>query len=50
MIRSKGYFISGTDTGIGKTVVTACLLAFYRHQGTDTGIMKPFENPYENDP
>jgi len=43
MIRSKGYFISGTDTGVGKTVVTACLLAFYRHQGTDTGIMKPFE-------
>ena len=43
MTRSKGYFISGTDTGIGKTVVTACLLAFYRKHGIDTGIMKPVE-------
>jgi len=39
----KGYFISGTDTGVGKTVVTACLLALYRKQGVDTGIMKPVE-------
>ncbi len=39
----KSYFISGTDTGVGKTVVTACLLALYRKQGVDTGVMKPFE-------
>jgi len=42
-MRPKGYFISGTDTGVGKTVVTACLLAFYKKQGINTGIMKPVE-------
>ena len=43
MEKSKGYFISGTDTYVGKTVITACLLAFYRKHGIDTGIMKPIE-------
>ena len=43
MIEPKGYFISGTDTGVGKTVVTACLLAFYRKHSISTGIMKPIE-------
>ena len=43
MIAPKGYFISGTDTGVGKTVVTACLLAFYRKHSINTGIMKPIE-------
>ena len=42
-MRPKGYFISGTDTGVGKTIVTACLLAFYRKQGINTGVMKPVE-------
>ena len=42
MSKSKGYFITGTDTGVGKTVVTACLLAIYRKHG-NTGIMKPIE-------
>ena len=43
MLNSKGYFITGTDTNVGKTVVTACLLALYREQGIDTGVMKPIE-------
>jgi len=43
MTAQKGYFISGTDTGVGKTVVTACLLAFYRKHSISTGIMKPIE-------
>jgi len=43
MPKSKGYFITGTDTGVGKTVVTACLLAIYRKHGINTGIMKPVE-------
>ena len=42
-MRPKGYFITGTDTNVGKTVVTACLLALYRKQGIRTGIMKPIE-------
>ena len=43
MPKSKGYFITGTDTSVGKTVVTACLLALNRKRGLDTGIMKPIE-------
>ena len=43
MTEPKGYFISGTDTGVGKTVVTACMLAFYRKHSINTGIMKPIE-------
>jgi len=42
MSKSKGYFITGTDTGVGKTVVAACLLVIYRKHG-NTGIMKPIE-------
>lgn len=42
-MKSKGYFISGTDTGVGKTVVTACLLALYHKRRVDLGIMKPME-------
>lgn len=40
---AKGYFITGTDTGIGKTVVTAGLLSLYRQLGMDVGVMKPIE-------
>ena len=38
-----GFFITGTDTGIGKTVVTACLATLFKSQGMDVGIMKPIE-------
>ena len=39
--RTRGVFVTGTDTGIGKTFV-ACLLASwaYRH-GINVGVMKP---------
>ncbi|MBT6600633.1 MAG: dethiobiotin synthase [Nitrospina sp.] len=43
MFKPKSYFITGTDTNVGKTVVTACLLALYRKYGIDAGIMKPIE-------
>jgi dethiobiotin synthetase len=37
-------FVTGTDTGIGKTVVTSGLAAFAGlRKGLDTGVMKPFE-------
>lgn len=38
-----GLFITGTDTGVGKTVVTAGLAAYLRHRGFDSGVMKPLE-------
>ncbi|TVM01031.1 MAG: dethiobiotin synthase [Candidatus Brocadia sp. WS118] len=38
---TKGYFITGTDTGVGKTVVAGGLAALYRNKGLDVGVMKP---------
>src|SRR5574337_286447 len=37
----KGYFITGTDTGVGKTLVAGGLAALYRNKGLDVGVMKP---------
>jgi dethiobiotin synthetase len=42
-MKRQGFFITGTDTGVGKTVVTACLLALYRKHGLSAGFMKPVE-------
>lgn len=39
----KGYFITGTDTGVGKTVVTASLAVALRGQGFNVAVMKPVE-------
>jgi dethiobiotin synthetase len=36
-----GLFITGTDTGVGKTVVTAALAIVLRRRGMDVGVMKP---------
>ena len=36
-----GFFITGTDTDVGKTVVTACLATLFKSQGV--GVMKPIE-------
>jgi dethiobiotin synthetase len=41
MSRGKTLFITGTDTGAGKTVVTALLLAHLRSQGVNALAMKP---------
>ncbi len=40
---TQGFFITGTDTGVGKTVATACLLALFRKHGLNVGVMKPIE-------
>ncbi len=37
----KSYFITGTDTGVGKTVVTAAIASLLRKRGIDVGVMKP---------
>ncbi|QPJ66396.1 MAG: dethiobiotin synthase [Candidatus Nitrohelix vancouverensis] len=39
----QGFFITGTDTGSGKTAVTAGLLACFRNMGYKPGVMKPIE-------
>jgi dethiobiotin synthetase len=39
----KGVFITGTDTGVGKTFVTAGLVSLLIKEGLDVGVMKPIE-------
>ena len=36
-----GIFVTGTDTEVGKTVVTAALAHALRLRGIDVGVMKP---------
>ena len=38
----KSFFITGTDTGIGKTAFTCGLAQLLRNSGIDVGVMKPF--------
>ena len=38
---NRGFFITGTDTGIGKTVVAAALAIVLRESGRDVGVFKP---------
>lgn len=37
----KSYFVTGTDTGVGKTTITAALAVILRERGIDVGVMKP---------
>ena len=39
----QGVFITGTDTGVGKTVVSAALLSMLRSSGMDAVPMKPVQ-------
>ncbi len=38
-----GVFVTGTDTGVGKTFVTVCLVSILAKSGLDVGVMKPIE-------
>jgi dethiobiotin synthetase len=38
-----GFFVTGTDTGVGKTVVACALARGLRRRGFDVGVMKPVE-------
>ncbi len=40
----KGLFITGTDTGVGKTWVTAHLAAALRRRGLNLGVWKPVQS------
>ena len=44
----KAYFITGTDTGVGKTSITAGLAGSMRKLGMDVGVMKPIATGYPN--
>lgn len=36
-----GIFVTGTDTGVGKTIVAAAIARHLRNKGVDVGVMKP---------
>ncbi len=39
--KAKGIFITGTDTGVGKTIVAAGIAAAMKKRGINVGVMKP---------
>lgn len=39
--KPSGLFITGTNTGVGKTIVTAAIVTAFRACGINAGIMKP---------
>jgi dethiobiotin synthetase len=47
---SPGYFITGTDTGVGKTVVTLGLMQYLQAQGRTVIAMKPVASGCESTP
>ena len=38
---AQGIFITGTDTGVGKTIVSAVLARLLKQRGLNVGVMKP---------
>jgi len=43
-----GIFVTGTDTGVGKTIVTAALARHFTAKGLKVGVMKPIETGVAN--
>ena len=43
MARRKGVFVTGTDTGVGKTEVGRAAIALLRDRGLSVGVLKPIE-------
>ncbi|NOY65153.1 MAG: dethiobiotin synthase [Nitrospirae bacterium] len=39
----RGIFITGTDTGVGKTVIAGALVRVLKRKGLKVGVMKPVE-------
>jgi dethiobiotin synthetase len=39
--KAKGLFITGTDTGVGKTLITSGIACILRRQGLKVGVFKP---------
>ncbi len=37
----KGVFVTGCDTGVGKTVIAGAIAASMKAHGLDVGVMKP---------
>lgn len=46
----RAFFITGTDTGVGKTFVTSAIVRTLRARGVDVGVMKPVETGCGSNP
>lgn len=46
---ARGVFVTGTDTGVGKTLVACALARALRQRGTRVGVMKPVETGVGDD-
>lgn len=46
---NKGLFITGTDTGIGKTLIAEGIAGWLRQEGVKVGVMKPIASGDGND-
>ena len=44
------FFVTGTDTDVGKTCVSAALAKHFRDNDVDMGVMKPFASGYKATP
>ena len=44
------FFVTGTDTDVGKTCVSAALAKHFRDNDVDVGVMKPFASGYKVTP
>lgn len=42
-VMNSGLFVTGTDTGVGKTYVAAGMAKALKYRGVDVGVMKPAE-------
>jgi len=40
-MRARGIFVTGTDTGVGKTAVAAAIAGYLKRKGIDVGVLKP---------
>ena len=49
MSRARGLFVTGTDTDVGKTVVTAALGHVCRNAGRTVGVLKPVQSGHASD-
>jgi len=41
---TRGIFVTGTDTGVGKSRVAAAIARLLKNRGVDVGVMKPVES------
>lgn len=46
---NKGIFVTGTDTGVGKTVVAAGIARMLKEKGLNVGVMKPISTGDQED-